>query len=170
MKTAALLCTAALLAACADTPPPTAAATQAVTTPLADLNIVRADIPAPLVAAQKGPYAPPAERTCASIGAEIQALDGVLGADLDTPPDPDRPSLIERGAGAVGNAAVGAIRGAAEGLVPYRSWVRKLTGAERYSREVAAAIAAGTIRRAYLKGLGLAGGCAVPAAPRLPAA
>lgn len=170
MKTAFLLCTAALLAACASsTPPPTSAATQAATTPLSDLNIVRAEIPAPLAAAQKGPYAPPAERSCSALGAEIQSLDGVLGADLDTPPDPDRPSLVERGAGAVGNAAVGAIRGAAEGLVPYRSWVRKLTGAERYSREVAAAIAAGTIRRAYLKGLGLAGGCAAPAAPRLPA-
>jgi hypothetical protein len=31
---------------------------------------------------------------------------------------------------------------------------------------VAAAIAAGTIRRAYLKGLGAAAGCAAPAAPR----
>ena len=41
--------------------------------------------------------------------------------------------------------------------------VRRLTGAERYSREVAAAIAAGTVRRAYLKGFGQSAGCAVPA-------
>jgi hypothetical protein len=46
--------------------------------------------------------------------------------------------------------------------------VRKLTGAERYSREVAAAISAGTIRRAYLKGLGASAGCDAPAAPRKP--
>ena len=37
-----------------------------------------------------------------------------------------------------------------------RSWVRKLTGAEKYSREVEASITAGTIRRSYLKGLGRA--------------
>jgi hypothetical protein len=49
--------------------------------------------------------------------------------------------------------------------VPFRGWVRKLSGAERYSKEVAAAIAAGTVRRAYLKGLGEAKGCAAPAAP-----
>jgi hypothetical protein len=44
--------------------------------------------------------------------------------------------------------------------------VRKLTGAERYSKEVAAAIAAGTIRRTFLEGLGQAADCPVPAAPR----
>jgi hypothetical protein len=44
--------------------------------------------------------------------------------------------------------------------------VRKLSGAERYSREVAAAIAAGTIRRAFLKGMRQAAGC--PAAARPP--
>lgn len=51
-------------------------------------------------------------------------------------------------------------------MIPFRGWVRKLTGAERYSRKVSAAIAAGAIRRAYLKGLGQAAGCAAPAAPR----
>ena len=82
-----------------------------------------------------------------------------LGADLDTPATGSNPSLIERGAS-------DALRNAAEGVIPFRGWVRKLSGAERYSREVAAAIAAGTIRRAYLKGIGAAAGCAAPAAPR----
>jgi hypothetical protein len=58
------------------------------------------------------------------------------------------------------------VRGAAQGIVPYRSWVRKLSGAERYSKEVAAAITAGGVRRSYLKGFGQAGGCPAPAAPR----
>jgi hypothetical protein len=115
---------------------------QAATTPLSDLNIVRADIPAVLAAAQK-------------------ALDAALGPDLDTPATDANPSLIER-------SANDALRRTAEGVIPFRGWVRKLTGAERYSREVAAAIAAGTIRRAYLKGLGAAAGCAAPAAPRAP--
>jgi hypothetical protein len=140
--------------------------TQAATTPLADFNLVKADIPSVLQSAQKSPYAMPPDRTCQSLSTEVQALDAALGADLDTPATASNPSLIERGGGAVGNAAVGAFRGAAEGVVPFRGWVRKLSGAERYSREVAAAIAAGTIRRAFLKGVGQASGCPAPAAPR----
>lgn len=131
-------------------------------TPLSDLNLVRGEIPAPLLAAQKAPYAMPAARSCDAVGAEVIALDGVLGPDLDTPPQPNNPGLIERG----GDAATGALRGAAEGIVPFRGWVRKLSGAERYSREVAAAIAAGTVRRSFLKGLGQALDCKAPAAPR----
>jgi hypothetical protein len=71
------------------------------------------------------------------------------------------PGLVERG----GDTAADLLRGTAEGVVPFRGWVRKLSGAERYAKEVAAAIAAGTIRRAFLKGLGQATGCPAPAAP-----
>lgn len=142
--------------------------TDAATTPLSDLNLVRADIPPVLAAARRDPYLAPETPGCDSLAAAVKALDAVLGADLDTPPTASNPGLIERGTGAAGHAAIGALRGAAEGVVPFRSWVRKLTGAERYSREVAAAIAAGTVRRAYLKGLGAARGCPVPAAPRQP--
>lgn len=138
----------------------------AASAPLNDLNLVRADIPPILSAAQKAPYAIPADHSCSALGVEIQLLDAVLGADLDTPPTPSNAGLVERGSDAAGKAAVGAVRSAAEDLVPFRSWVRKLSGAERYSREVAAAIAAGTIRRAFLKGLGQAAQCAAPAAPR----
>ena len=131
----------------------------AATTPLSDLNVVRADIPPVLSAAQKAPYAAPADKSCAALAADVQTLDAALGADLDTPATGANPSLIERG-------AADALRNTAEGVIPFRGWVRKLNGAERYSREVAAAIAAGTIRRAYLKGVGAATGCAAPAAPR----
>lgn len=172
MKTPLCLLCAVLLAACASTsgaPESSSAATQvgqAATTPLSDLNLVRADIPAALATALKGPYVAPADRSCSALSAEVQALDAALGADLDTPVTASNPSLVERGAGAAGNAAVGALRGAAEGVVPFRGWIRKLTGAEKYSKEVAAAIAAGSIRRAFLKGLGQSAGCQAPAAPR----
>lgn len=139
---------------------------QAVTAPLSDLNLVRAEIPPVLAAAQKAPYAVPADRSCSELAADVRALDAVLGADLDTPSTAANPSLIERGGSLVGDAAVGAVRSTAEGVVPLRGWVRKLSGAERYAREVSAAIAAGTIRRAYLKGLGQAAGCEAPASPR----
>jgi len=155
MKTIALLSISLLaLAGCAS-----GDAGKAAATPLNDLNVVRAEIPPVLLAAQKGAYAAPPDKACAALAADVQALDAVLGADLDTPPSADKPSLIERGSGQV-------LQSAAEGVIPFRGWVRKLTGAERYSREVAAAIFAGTVRRAYLKGLGAATGCAAPAAPR----
>ena len=55
--------------------------------------------------------------------------------------------------------------GAASDAIPFRGWVRKLTGAERHDSFVQAAIIAGGVRRAYLKGLGEARGCDMPAAP-----
>ena len=134
---------------------------QSAVTPLNDLNLVRADIPAALIAAQKAPYASPAETSCVALTSEVLALDAVLGPDLDRASDPASPGLVARG----GDAAAGALRSAAEGVIPFRGWVRKLSGAERYSREVAAAIAAGTVRRSFLKGLGQARSCAPPAAP-----
>ncbi len=141
------------------------AVTDAATTPLSDLNLVKAEIPPVLAEALKAPYKPPVAAGCEVIAAEVAQLEAVLGADLDVPPSAARPSLIERGGTVAGEAAAGALRGAAEGVIPFRSWVRKLSGAERYSREVAAAIAAGSVRRSYLKGVGQARGCVAPAAP-----
>jgi hypothetical protein len=157
------------LSACASTSG-SKGVTDAATTPLSDLNLVKAEIPPVLAEALKAPYRPPAAPGCEAIAAEVSQLEVVLGADLDVPPSPHRPSLIERGSSAAGEAAVGALRGAAEGVIPFRGWVRRLSGAERYSREVAAAIAAGAVRRSYLKGVGQARGCAAPAAPAAPAA
>jgi len=138
----------------------------AVVAPLADLNLVRDPIPPVLALAQKAPYGTPADLSCAALGREIEGIDAVLGDDLDATANAADPTLAERGADAASDAVIGAVRSTTEGVIPFRSWVRKLTGAERYAKEVAAAIAAGTIRRAYLKGLGQAGGCAVPAAPK----
>ena len=82
-----------------------------------------------------------------------------MGLDLDAPPSATSPSLLERGAGQIENASVSALKSTTQSIVPFRSWVRKLTGAERYSKKVSAAITAGSIRRAYLKGVAHAKGC-----------
>jgi hypothetical protein len=139
---------------------------QAVVTPLTDLNLVRASIPPVLARAQHAPYGAPADLSCPTLGSEIESLDAALGADLDTAATAANPSLIERGTDAATDAVIGAVRSTTEGVIPFRGWVRKVTGAERYAKDVGAAIAAGTIRRAYLKGLGQAAGCPQPAAPR----
>ena len=138
---------------------------KAAEAPLADLNLVQEKIPAVLEAAVKAPYALPSERNCPALANEVNVLDGALGADLDTPPTAADPGLIERGSNMVGDAANDALQGAAQSVIPFRGWVRKLDGAERHSKEVAAAIAAGSVRRAFLKGVGQTLGCAAPAAP-----
>lgn len=153
MRTILLLPFVTALVACAGAPK--SSVVDAAATPLSDLNVVRAEIPATLAAARRQPYAMPADAGCDTLLAEVRALDEVLGPDLDTPATAANPGLIERG----GDAAVGAVRNAAENVVPFRGWVRKLSGAERYARDVAAAIAAGTVRRAFLKGVGSARAC-----------
>ena len=148
-----ILITAVLLTACASNDQARVAG--AVATPLNDLNLVNASIPETLARAQKAPYGMPVDSTCPGLAAEVRALDGDLGPDLDAPTSDSNPGLIERGSTAI----VGAVQKSAEGVVPFRGWVRKLSGAERYSKQVAAAIAAGTVRRAYLKGIAQAKGC-----------
>jgi hypothetical protein len=125
----------------------------AVATPLSDLNLVNAPIPEVLASAQRGPYKLHAALDCLALANEVKALDEVLGADLDAPQTESSRSLLERGTDAGSTAAVGALQRTAEGVIPFRGWVRKLTGAERYSARVAAAITAGGIRRAFLKGI-----------------
>ncbi|CAD5374120.1 conserved hypothetical protein [Rubrivivax sp. A210] len=156
-------CFVLLLAGCASDQP--ARLGTAATTPLSDLNLVQAPIPEALARAQKGPYQVPDEPGCAVLAAQIAALDEVLGPDLDATATPANPGLIARGGEVAEGAAFGAIQRTAEGVIPFRGWVRKLTGAERYSKQVAAAIAAGTVRRAFLKGLGGAQACFQGAGP-----
>jgi hypothetical protein len=131
----------------------------AAVTPLNDLNVVKADIPDVLEEAQKDPYLMPKEPNCVALALEIRKLDEVLGADLDTPPTEKRPSLIERATGLANDQAVGALQRTAQDLVPFRGWVRKLSGAERYSKRVAASITAGSIRRGFLKGVAASQNC-----------
>jgi hypothetical protein len=70
-------------------------------------------------------------------------------------------SLGEQG----GEAALDAIADFASRVIPYRGWVRRLSGAESHQKRMRAAISAGEVRRAYLKGLGEQLRCAPPAAP-----
>jgi hypothetical protein len=145
------------------------AVSNAATSPLNDLNIVHAKIPKLLADARRRPYVVPADRSCEALAKDVRALDEVLGPDIDVPPSDSNPSLLQRGTTAAGNEALGAMKGAAEDVVPFRHWVRKLSGAERYSDKVAAAIIAGTVRRSFLKGIGVAQGCVIPPSGAAPA-
>jgi hypothetical protein len=147
------------LSACSTTDKTAGRMGDAAITPLSDLNLKREAIPAVLLDAGHAPYAIPADRSCEALRASLHQLDLALGPDLDAPDSASDPSLLDRGTDALENKAVGMVQSTAEGLIPFRSWVRKLTGAERHARKVAAAIAAGGVRRAFLKGWGQAQGC-----------
>lgn len=135
--------------------------TGAAAAPLRDLNVTRTKIPEVLLQAMSDPYERPPKRfTCGQLVALLTPLNDALGADLDTP-SVNEDDLLDKGR----TTAYGAMADVATGAIPFRGWVRKLTGAERHDRLVQAAITAGAVRRAYLKGLGEAHGCNPPATP-----
>jgi hypothetical protein len=133
----------------------------AATTPLRDLNVVRAKIPPVLLQALDDPYArPPRSFKCAALIALIRPLDEALGPDIDRVPAGDE-NLMDRSK----STALGVAGDLAADAIPFRGFVRKLSGAEAHDRLVQSAIIAGNVRRAYLKGLGESKGCTPPATP-----
>lgn len=123
-------------------------------TPVQDLNLHRDPIPPVLERASAEPYANPGLSHCTDIRREIGDLDAVLGDDLDA-------GTPERRAMSVGKIAQRVVAS----LIPYRSVIRELSGAEKHELEFREAISAGLVRRAYLKGLGHAMDCPYPARP-----
>lgn len=142
---------------------------EAVVAPLKDFNLVRSKVPPALASAAKDAYHLPGGKSdCPTLIAEIRKLDLALGPDLDVPRNAGRPTMSNRASHAASDAALDAVRDLTTGWIPFRSTVRRLTGAANNEDEMEDAVHAGAIRRAYLKGLGLQQGCAHPAAP-LPA-
>ena len=129
----------------------------AVTTPLRDANLIRAEIPEVLTRAVVNPYARPAKLTCAALRPEITALNDALGEDFD------EAAVKEDG---TRSTAYGLVSSAVADVIPMRGWLRKLSGAEKHDKRVQEAILAGAARRGYLKGLGQSKGCKAPSAPR----
>ena len=135
----------------------------AALSPLEDFNLRRDEIPAPL-AGVESPYALPANLTCVDIEQLLKQLDSVLGPDWDTPV-PDERLRTEKLADSASNATLNAIASEARGMIPFRSLVRKATGADSHEKRYNQAYKIGAQRRAYLKGMGLAKGCDLPARP-----
>ena len=133
----------------------------AVSAPLRDVNVVRTKIPPILLEAMADPYArPPDPAGCQELTDMLRPVEEALGPDLDAEA-PDEDDLMQRGQ----TTALGAAATVAADAIPFRGWIRKLSGAERHDQLVQSAIIAGAVRRAYLKGLGEAQGCNPPATP-----
>jgi hypothetical protein len=137
----------------------------AALSPLEDLNLKQSQIPDVLNRAVANPYDMEGMGRCEAIAGEVGRLDAALGPDLDEAPPPDSRSRMQKAGSAVRSAGVAAVRDETGSVLPFRGWVRKLTGAARHDKAVAQAIKSGGIRRGYLKGMGMQKNCAPPAAP-----
>ncbi len=137
----------------------------AVVSPLGDFNIMQTGIPPVLNEAVKNPYLMPPNDSCQGLVDQITLLDKALGPDLDAIVTSEKKSDVEQGGEFAENEAVGSVERTMQGVVPFRSWVRKFSGAEKRSNELKTAVAAGIVRRAFLKGMGQQLGCMPPAAP-----
>jgi hypothetical protein len=138
----------------------------AVQAPLRDLNMVDDEIPTILVRAYQHPYDMRGLDSCPSILDQVTALDLALGPDVDIPRSPSaRDDMLDKGRGLAGAAALDAVRSATTGVIPVRSWVRRLSGANRAEQEAKAIALAGSVRRGFLKAMGIQRGCDWPAAP-----
>lgn len=124
-----------------------------VTKPFKDANIVKDEIPPILAGASRAPYSLSGLKTCQQFSAEVARLDAVLGPDVD--------KVQPKKGESVGDLALSGVESVAGSLIPGSGLIRKVTGAEAHDNKVKAAVYAGGLRRAYLKGSARAKGCKI---------
>lgn len=143
-----------------------AGAAGAAMTPLRDLNLTREQIPV-ILQQIDNPYDIAADITCEEIAVQIEELNAVLGPDWDAlPRDEKDPTVSDYAADEASEEVLDIIADEASALIPYRSWVRRLSGAKSHQKKVKRAIQKGSHRRTYLKAIGLMKECDGIAAPR----
>lgn len=116
------------------------------------------EVPPKLLAIQGAPYSLAGLGKCAAIVNEVNELNEVLGPDVNEQVDKDRAKKREETAGRVAGTVAG-------GIIPFRGLIGEVTGANAERRRYALAVYAGTVRRGFLKGVGLERGCKAPARP-----
>ncbi|MCG2841161.1 hypothetical protein L6Q21_09235 [Sandaracinobacter sp. RS1-74] len=124
-----------------------------VTKPLKDANLVKEDIPPVLQSAASAPYSLAGLKGCQQFAGEISRLTAVLGPDVD--------KAKPKSGQSAGDMLLGSLEKTASSLVPGSGIVRKVSGAEAHEKKVKAAVYAGWLRRAFLKGTAQAQGCRI---------
>ncbi len=122
--------------------------------PLKDLNIIKAKVAPEIERIMDEPYSLKGIRTCTQFKTAITRLTGVLGPDVDSPQLQKKDKTPAEQALSLGESAAG-------GIIPFSGVIRRLSGAEARQKYAQAAIYAGSVRRAYLKGTARAKGCKV---------
>lgn len=132
-------------------------AADVVATPVTDLNLRKDEIPPLLLAAQDRPYDLAGLSRCTQIASAVRDLDAVLGEDIDVAQERER----RTSAGRIAQSAIGS-------FIPFRGLIREISGANAQERKLQTAIYAGSVRRAFLKGIGQQRGCRYPARSATP--
>lgn len=122
--------------------------------PLKDLNIIQDKVNPDIERIMNDPYTLKGIKTCADYKAAITRLTTVLGPDVDSPEFKKKDKTPAEQALSLGESA-------AASLVPFSGVIRRLSGAEAKQNYAKAAIYAGSVRRAYLKGMARGKGCKV---------
>ena len=132
--------------------------------PLRDVNMIRPEIPL-LLRNLQYPYSTVSLNGCPAILQEIHNLDAVLGPE-SYQAGPNR-NVWDRSGDFVEEQTIAAAQNTAQDLIPFRSWVRRLSGATEAEREALRAVANGQQRRTFLRGYGASMGCPdiIPAPP-----
>ena len=127
-----------------------------VTKPLSDINLKKEEIPPILQVARDKPYDLTGLRRCSDLQGEVRRLDAVLGDDID---------VVEvKTAGEKRGNAVGSLAKSVVGsLIPFGGIIREISGANENQRQWQIALYAGSVRRAFIKGVGQQRGCRYPA-------
>lgn len=128
----------------------------AASIPLRDVGLMRPEVPL-LLRNLQYPYATASLANCAAVGHEISQLDAVLGPE-SYQPGPNR-NIWDRSGDFVEDQAIQVAENTAEDLIPFRSWVRRISGANRAERDALRAVANGQQRRTFLRGYGASLGC-----------
>ena len=124
------------------------------TKPLKDLNIIQPKVAPEIERVMAEPYSLKGIKTCAQFKTAIHKLTAVLGPDVDSPETHKTDKSPAEVALSLGESAAG-------GIIPFSGIIRKISGAEAKQKYAQAAVYAGSVRRAYLKGTARAKGCKV---------
>jgi hypothetical protein len=116
------------------------------------------EVPQKLIDIQDEPYSLSGMRGCAAIIAEVRELNDVLGPDVNERANKSLGKKREATAARVAGSAIGSI-------IPFGNIIGEVTGANAERRRYNEAVYAGTVRRGFLKGVGLQKGCKAPARP-----
>jgi hypothetical protein len=123
--------------------------------PLKDLNIVKPEVDPYLVPLMQNPYNMTNLKTCKDMKTALTKLNSVLGPDVDSAAAQDQtkqsPAEFALDAGA----------SVAGGLIPFSGLIRKISGADARQKYANAAVYAGGLRRAFVKGLAKGKGCRI---------
>jgi hypothetical protein len=128
----------------------------AASIPLRDVGLIRPEIPL-LLRNLQYPYSTATLADCAAVTREINQLDSVLGPE-SYQPGPNR-NIWDRSGDFVEEQTIQAAEDTAEDVIPFRSWVRRISGASRAERDALRAVANGQQRRTFLRGYGASLGC-----------